>query len=119
MFGDVGWKGQLDQDTVHGGVIVDLGDLLENIGLRDGLGEIFDLAEDVCLYSRAIQLAYALSIAVEGEQCENVPLQQPSISCAHRCLGRDAKFSPLAQGQWVILELKLTRIRSTANYARL
>lgn len=57
MFGDVGWKGQLDQDTVHGGVIVDLGDLLENIGLRDGLGKILDLAEDVCLYPKAIKLA--------------------------------------------------------------
>ena len=57
MFGDVGWKWQLDQDTVHGGVIVDLGDLLENIGLRDGLGKILDLAEDVCLYPKAIKLA--------------------------------------------------------------
>lgn len=35
---------------MHGGIVVGLGDLLQNLGLRDGFGEVDDLASDVGLF---------------------------------------------------------------------
>lgn len=49
MLRDVFGEGQLDEDAVHGGVVVEVVDVLEELGLSDVFGELDELAVDVGL----------------------------------------------------------------------
>lgn len=49
MFGQVLGERQLDENAMDRGVIVGLGDLLEDLGLCDVLGEVDNLADDTGL----------------------------------------------------------------------
>lgn len=49
MFGDVLGKGELDEDAVDGGVVVELVDGLEKLGFCYVLAELDELAIDVGL----------------------------------------------------------------------
>lgn len=49
MLGDVFWERKLDEDAVYGGVIVELGELLEELRLTGVFGEGDELAFDVGL----------------------------------------------------------------------
>jgi hypothetical protein len=49
MFRHVLWKGQLNEDAVHRGVIVGLGDFLKELGFDGRLREVDDLADDAGL----------------------------------------------------------------------
>ena len=40
---------KLNQNAMHTRVIIRLGDLLEDLGLRNGLGEFDDVTQDICL----------------------------------------------------------------------
>ena len=49
MFGHVTGEGQLDENTVDGGVIVSLGDLLDELQLGARFGDIDQCADNVGL----------------------------------------------------------------------
>ena len=49
MFGNMLREGKLDEDAVHRWVVVCFGDFMDDLKLRDGLGEVDDLAKNICL----------------------------------------------------------------------
>lgn len=53
MFGHVLRKGQLDENAVHGGVIVGLGDILKELRFDSSLREVDNLADDARLDGRS------------------------------------------------------------------